>query len=233
MTSPSQHAIHTNTPENSLPLGKRILFILLVWCIQLIYLPTSELLTGGIEPKLPIDVFPIWPVWVLPYVLCYPLWIFCFTWAVFKMDDRMFRSFSLAFLVTCSISVAIFMIYPTYVRSFEIPGSDVFSTLLRFFHESTGRYNALPSGHIYITALLAFFYSLWYPRTRLLWMFILAIVSLSTLFTAQHYVLDVVGGLIVAAIGYYVGLKWTGYSRRQIQPAQGKTTRTPLPEDSS
>lgn len=227
MTSQIQAVDNKTAQKNTISTGKRFLWILLAWGIQLIYIPTSELLTGGIEPKLPIDVFPIWPVWVVPYVLCYPLWFAGFAWAIFKTDDRMFRSFIVAFIVTCSISVAIFFIYPTYVRSFEITGRDIFSSLLRFFHEGTGRYNALPSGHIYITALLAFFYSLWYPRFKLLWMFILVIVSFSTLFTAQHYILDILGGLIVAAIGYFVGLKWTGFYPLPTRPANSNPTLPP------
>jgi membrane-associated phospholipid phosphatase len=229
MTSPIQPTKTKTASENSLSLGKRSLFIILIWCIQLIYIPTSERLVGGIEPKLPIDIFPLWPIWVLPYVLCYPLWAFSFIWAVLKMHDRMFRSFALAFLVTCSISVAVFMLYPTYVRQFEIPGGDIYSTLLRFFHESAGRYNALPSGHIYISALLAFFYSLWYPRAKLLWMLILVVVSFSTLFTAQHYVLDILAGLLVAAIGYSVGLNWAGFSPQPISSANREPDLPRLP----
>ena len=227
MTSHIKIPETSTEPKHSLSLRKRILWIILILGVQLIYVPTSELMSGGIEPKLPIDVFPIWPVWVVPYVLCYPLWFSGFLWATLKMDDRMFRSFAVAFLVTCSISVAIFILYPTYVRQFEIHGSDMFSSLLRFFHDSTGRYNALPSGHIYITSLLAFFYSLWYPRYKPLWTFILIMVSFSTLFTAQHYILDILGGLIVAAIGYYVGLKWTGFSPVESQPAKSSLTLPP------
>jgi len=218
MTSPIQTIQQRTGAENTLSIGKRLLWIALIWAIQLIYLPTSEWLTGGIMPKLPIDIFPVWSVWVVPYVLCYPLWFGGFAWAAFKMSDRMFRAFAVAFLVTCSVSIAIFFIFPTYVPSVTLNGSDIFTNLLRFFHEGTGRYNALPSGHIYITALLAFFYSVWYPRYKPLWWLILVIVSFSTLFTAQHYILDIVAGILVAALGYYVSLKWTGFF-----PAQAAT----------
>jgi membrane-associated phospholipid phosphatase len=198
--------------ENTLSISKRLLWIAIGWAIQLIYLPTSGWFTGGVEPKLPIDIFPLWPVWVIPYVLCYPLWIAGFAWAAFKMTDRMFRAFALALLVTCSVSIVIFFVFPTYVPRAELQGNGPLIFLLRLLHEKAGRYNALPSGHIYITALLVFFYSLWYPRYKSLWIIVLVIVSFSTLFTAQHYILDIVAGLIVAALGYYVGMKWTGFS---------------------
>ena len=218
MSSPTQPLENLTETENILPIGKRLLWIAIGWAIQLIYLPTSEWFTGGVAPKLPIDIFPLWPVWVIPYVLCYPLWLGGFAWAAFKMSDRMFRAFALAFLLTCSVSIVIFFIFPTYVPAAELHGNGLLIFLLRFLHEGAGRYNALPSGHIYITALLTFFYSLWYPRYKSVWIIILVIVSFSTLFTLQHYILDIVAGLIVAALGYYVGLKWTGFSTEQTTP---------------
>ena len=180
-------------PAESFSVARRFLYILIIIGIQMIYIPTSDRAMGGIEPRLPIDVFPIWPVWVVPYVLCYPLWLFSILWAIFKMDDRMFRSFVLAFIVTCALSVSIFIAFPTYVQEATFAGNNIFSVLLRFIHENWGRYNAFPSGHIYITALLAFFYSRWYSRQRTMWILILLIVSLSTLFTAQHYIVDILG----------------------------------------
>jgi membrane-associated phospholipid phosphatase len=220
MSSQIQTLENNTGTENALSIGKRLLWVAIGWGIQLIYLPTSGWFTGGVQPKLPIDVFPLWPVWVIPYVLCYPLWFAGFAWAAFKMTDRMFRAFVLAFLVTCSVSIVIFFIYPTYVPAATLHGNDLFIFLLRFLHEGAGRYNALPSGHIYITALLTFFYSLWYPRYKSLWILILVIVSFSTLFTLQHYILDIVAGLIVAALGYFVGIKWTGFSSVQSPPAR-------------
>jgi membrane-associated phospholipid phosphatase len=227
MTSRIQTIEKRTGSENTFFIGKRLLWIALIWAIQLIYLPTSARLTGGIEPKLPIDIFPLWPVWVVPYVLCYPLWIAGFAWAAFKMSDRMFRAFTVACLFTVSISVAIFLTFPTYVPAARLYGSDIFTFILRFLHEGAGRYNALPSGHIYITALLVIFYSVWYPRYKYIWIVTLVIVSFSTLFTAQHYILDVLAGLLVAALGYYVGIKWTGYSSTQSTQVKNSTTLPP------
>ncbi len=220
MSTRTQALESSTETKNSLSIGTRLLWIAIGWTIQLIYLPTSSWFTRGVQPKLPIDIFPLWPVWVIPYVLCYPLWLAGFAWAAFKMSDRMFRAFALALLVTCSVSIAIFFIFPTYVPKAELHGDGPLIFLLRLLHENAGRYNALPSGHIYITALLTFFYSLWYPRYKVLWILILVIVSFSTLFTLQHYILDIVAGLIVAALGYYLGIKWSGFSSVESPPAK-------------
>jgi membrane-associated phospholipid phosphatase len=196
----------------------------------MLYIPTSSRITGGIEPRLSIDIFPIWPVWVLPYVLCYLLWFSAMAWIIRKTEDRPFRSFLAACMLTFSIGVSTFIFFPTYVQPATIEGNDFFSIFLRMIHESWGRYDAFPSGHVYITTLLALFFSRWYPRYKLFWIVILAIVSLSTLFTGQHYILDVIGGYLAALAGYHFGLWWAGFYA--IQKRLRKGTRRRMPSSS-
>jgi len=54
---------------------------------------------------------------------------------------------------------------------------------------------------------------------------ILIVISLSTLFTGQHYILDVLGGYVLALAGYCCGLCWAGLfptqnrlAKRQLLP---------------
>jgi membrane-associated phospholipid phosphatase len=196
----------------------------------MIYFPTSNRLTGGIEPKLTIDTWPIWPIWVLPYVLCYILWLSSLVWITLKMEDRLFRSFIMACLLTLTIGTMTFIFFPTYVKPATLTGNDIFVSLLRFIHDNYGRYDAFPSSHVYITALLALFFGRWYPRQKLLWILILVIVSLSTLFTGQHYILDVIGGYLLALAGYHFGLWWAGFypTRKRIR----KQSRGRIPSSS-
>lgn len=193
----------------------------------MIYIPTSNRVTGGIEPKLPIDIFPVWTIWILPYVLCYILWFGSIAWIILRTQDRQFYSFVTASILTFSLGALTFIFFPTYVKSVALPGSDILTSLLRIFHEHTGRYAAFPSGHVYITTLLVLFFGRWYPRFRSLWILILAIVSFSTLFTGQHYILDVLGGYLVALAGYYFGLWWTGSRKARKQTGRQPGKRIP------
>lgn len=213
---------------SALPIRRRLLWIFLVCCIQLIYIPTSNRVTGGIEPKLPIDVFPVWPIWVLPYVLCYVLWLSGIAWIVFKAEDRFFRSFLAACLLTFILGNLTFVFFPTYVRPAALEGNDLLTALLRSFHENWGRYSAFPSGHIYITTLLALFFSRWYPPQRVIWIVTLVIVSLSTLFTGQHYLLDVLGGYLVAWAGYHFGLWWGKFYSEHKRSKRRSEKRIPF-----
>jgi membrane-associated phospholipid phosphatase len=189
-------------------LFKRIALVLAVAAIQSIYFPTSQNGIGGIMPKIPWDVFPVYPIWIVVYLLCFPLWLICIIWSIWKMEGRLFRALIAASLFTVSIGIATFIIFPTYVDLPQVDGTDFLSSLLRQIQESGGKYDALPSGHLYITTLLALFFSRWYPRARLPWIGIVILVSLSTLFTGQHYILDVISGIVLAWLGYRFGLWW-------------------------
>lgn len=196
------------------PLRKRVLLILGVILIQSIYTPTSLFLTGGIEPKLPIDVFPLWVVWVIPYVLCYPAWAIALLWLIWKMDEGMFHKTIAGLFFACSLGVAIYLLFPTYIIQPELQGSDILSTILRSIQVAGGDHDALPSAHIYATVVLALFYRDWYPRYRWLWLSVILIVSLSTLFTGQHYIADVLAGYLTGWLGYRFGLWWNTRNER-------------------
>jgi membrane-associated phospholipid phosphatase len=217
--------------EIALTLNKRILLIALACCIQMIYIPTSNRVGGGIEPKLAIDIFPIWPIWVLPYIACYILWLTSLAWIILRMEDRLFRAFLAACILTFTIGTSIFVFFPTYVSAVPFGGNDIFTALLRFIHEHWGRYDAFPSGHVYITTLLALFFGRWYPRHKFLWILILIVVSFSTLFTGQHYVLDVLGGFLIAVLGYHFGLWWAGFytAQKSARKRSGKRIASSSP----
>jgi membrane-associated phospholipid phosphatase len=211
VTSPTFPVERARKNESTLTLGKRVLWVFLACCIQMIYIPTSNRIAGGMEPKLSIDIFPIWPIWVLPYVFCYLFWFASLAWILLKVEDQWFRSFIAGCMLTFAIGAAIFIFFPTYVRPAILEGNDIFTVLLRMIHEIWGRYDAFPSGHVYITTLLTLFFNRWYPRRKMLWIFIVIIVSLSTLFTGQHYIVDVLGGYLTALAGYHFGLWWAGF----------------------
>lgn len=198
-----------SAPMKELSFPKRIGLFLAAWAIQMLYGPTSQWMTGGIAPKIGLDaLIPLWPIWVIPYAICYPLWLVAFLHAIRKMEIRLYRALLAACFLTFSIGILTYVLFPTYVDLPTVTGTDILSSMLRGVQIAGGRYDALPSGHIYITTLLALFYSLWYPRLRLSWFLILLIISLSTLFTGQHYILDVVAGLVVGWVGYRFGLWW-------------------------
>ncbi len=202
------------------PLKKRVLLLAAVAAIQAIYTPTSLFMQGGIEPKLAWDIFPLHVAWIIPYIFCYPLWVFTLGWLIWKTDEQKFRKGIAGLFFVCTLGDFIFLVFPTYVIHPDITGTDVLSKLLYSIYVAGGDYDAFPSAHIYITTILALFYSDWYPKQKWFWILTVIIVSLSTLFTKQHYIIDVFGGYLTAWLGHSFGYWWNTLNIKRMRPAQ-------------
>jgi membrane-associated phospholipid phosphatase len=185
----------------------RLGMIILVVCTASLYFPLNRKLTGGFNMSTRFDAWiPLWPVWVVPYLLSLPIWAGGLIWATWKMDEELFRSFISACLFVLLSSILFFYFFPTYVKRPILTGGNWAMQTLQMVYQNDGDYNAFPSGHVYQTSLICLFYNRLYPDYLWLWIGIVVIVTLSTLFTRQHNLLDPLGGLAIAWLGYRFGL---------------------------
>ncbi len=208
----------------SFSLFQRLKWSLVVVGIQGLYFPASHFSNGGIAPALPFEPLPVYPIWVIPYCFAYLFWVFAIYWWLFRLETRSFLAVLAGALLTVSLGVSVFFAFPTYVKPPVVTGHDLFSQLLRFVQVAGGSYAALPSAHNYMTMLIVAFAGRFYPRYRWLWWGILLAIALSTLFTGQHYALDVVFGLMLGWIGYRFGLYWVNripYARQVSSAGRG------------
>ncbi|NPV76586.1 MAG: phosphatase PAP2 family protein [Anaerolineae bacterium] len=184
---------------------KRLFILLIPLSVQLLYLPINRLASGGIKPEIPLDqLMPLWPVWAVPYLLAIPLWIFGFLWAGLVMDDKQFMTLVVSSTMAMCIGMICFIVFPTFVERPTVTGNDWASKLLRWIYANDEVYNAVPSGHAYISTILALAWRRWKPDLSWLWGAILVIILLSTLFTRQHYLIDLVIGIGLGVTAYCI-----------------------------
>jgi membrane-associated phospholipid phosphatase len=187
-------------------LTKRFVLVIVVVLAQCSYIVTNRVMHGGVLLDTPLDrLIPLWPVWTVPYLLTLGVWVSFNLWATFKMEDRLFKAYIIASLVTIVPSMLIFSIWPTYVERPVVTGQDWASNLLRFLYANDKPNNAFPSGHMYFAVLVAYFGSRWKPELLIPMIGMVLMVVGATLFTKQHYVLDLIGGAAMAGIGIFVG----------------------------
>ena len=195
---------------------RRLIWIVCLMVVQSFYFPLNRLLTGGVAPHLPLDEgIPLWPAWVLPYAAVTVWWYTAYLWAGWKMEARLLRSFVLGAIFILLISQVIFFTLPTYVIRPDLDHGGFWEFWLRMIYSNDKPYNAFPSLHVAITFLISLFWGIWFPRTRWLQALVLALVMCSTVFTKQHYWLDLIGGLGMGVAGSLVSL-WVW--RKQAAP---------------
>ena len=184
---------------------KRVGILLFLIALQLLYFPINQNMGGGITTYLPIDAhITLSPIWAIPYLLSILWWVGAIIWATIKMEYMRFVHFSLCLSLTIVISYAIYIFFPTYVDRPKIVSQDFLSQLVIFIYGNDRPYNALPSGHTYTTLIISIFWYYWLPKQRYLWIAIAILVILSTLFTKQHAILDLITASILAIICYKI-----------------------------
>jgi membrane-associated phospholipid phosphatase len=202
-TPPQEPARDDMTP------GMRLAWLIVLFLVQSLYFPINRSIQGGVVLATPWDAsIPLWPVWVIPYLLSLVWWAGCFVWAAWKMEDGLYRAFVTSLIVVMVASYVVYVLYPTYIVRPSLQGNDWLTNLVRLLYENDRVNNAFPSGHTYTTVLIALFWWRWYPRQRWLWATIAVVVLLSTLFTRQHNIPDLFGGIAFAYLGYRLGLWW-------------------------
>ena len=171
------------------------------------------------RPEIWLDrAVPLEPVWGLIYGALY-LFLIVLPVFVVREPEHIRRTF-IAYLAVWITAYVIFMVYPTAApRPDKVIGKGFANWGLRFLYQADPPYNCFPSLHVahsFVSALTC------YPVHRRVGIFATiaaAIVALSTLFTKQHYVLDVGAGVLLAYIAFWVLLR--NY-RREAIPARDR-----------
>ncbi|QIB26365.1 phosphatase PAP2 family protein [Caloranaerobacter azorensis] len=118
-------------------------------------------------------------------------------------DKKLFITHSLAVILGQTICLIIFLLYPTYVIRPEVVGSDIFSKLVLLIYSNDNPVNAFPSVHVLQSVLthIAILNIKNIKKSVKISSYVFStMVILSTITIKQHYVIDVAGGYLLAAI---------------------------------
>jgi len=149
---------------------KRLIWCAIVCGTQALYFPLNRFLEGGVEFKTVFDDYmPLWPIWVVPHALICGWWVVACIWAIWRMEERLYEAFFIASALISVTGLTIFAVFPTYVVRPTLSATDWSTQLLNWIYTKDHMYNAFPSGHVFITTLIALFWSHWFPQWRWLW----------------------------------------------------------------
>jgi membrane-associated phospholipid phosphatase len=204
---------------------RRTMLYLPIMVVQTVgYITLTHKSSGGVMLKTVFDDWiPFWPIWSVPYLLTFVWWIGSLTWVGVHLKYRQFRAFVAATAFMVVTTMLFYTLMPTYVVRPMVIGDGWAENLMRSIFASDGLYCAFPSGHIYLSTLGALYLSYLYPKRKALWISIVVVICAATLFTKQHYLTDVIGGILWAWAGYGFGFWWIGGRKEQGYGARQST----------
>ena len=166
-------------------------------------------------PELALDrAIPLVPVWALIYG---PLYLFLILLPIFvvRQDEHIRRSAYAYLLIWLTAYAVFFLLYPTAApRPARVTGEGFAMWGLRILYSSDPPYNCFPSLHVAHSFVSALTVSRVHRGLGIFATTCAAFVALSTLFTKQHYVLDVIAGVFMAVVAYWIFLR--NYPREQV-----------------
>lgn len=165
-------------------------------------------------PAFALDTaLPLQPVWAIAYGALYGFLIVLPVLLVRQQDH--IRRTVYAYLTVWIVSYIVFLMYPTVApRPATVDGAGFATWSLRVLYGADPPYNCFPSIHVAHSFVSALTITRVHRRLGLTALACAALVALSTLFTKQHYVADVIAGTLLALAAYIVFLK--RFPREQI-----------------
>jgi membrane-associated phospholipid phosphatase len=158
-------------------------------------------------PDIALDrAIPLWPEWMLVYG---SLYVFAFLMPLLIVGQQdLLRATLKAFLTVMLVSYLGFLLFPTAApRPAQVLGDGFAAWALRLAYEIDPPHGCMPSLHVayaFVSALACWRVHRGVGTGALCWA---ALIGLSTLFTKQHYTLDVLAGALQAYAAYLVFLR--------------------------
>jgi len=156
----------------------------------------------GIDDYIPFTRFA-----VIPYISWYIYVAFTIIFLMFSRQSNSYFRFIYSMIAGALVSYFIFIIFPTHVPRPELSGNDIFTLLTLSIYNADAPYNCFPSMHV----LYAFFCFVFLQNKftgknyiKLLNLCIFIVICASTVYTKQHYTPDILGGIAIGLLIYYL-----------------------------
>lgn len=172
--------VGTYLPINMFSIGRDAHVLFLPWEARIPFIPEFEF------------------IYILGYV--FPVA------AVFKLPDiHRFRQLVTAFPLTLVVAYATYLLFPVYLERpvLEVDSLATFMLSIEYLDPS---YNHFPSLHV-ATSWLVYFACRHGIRRHKLFLGTVIGISVSTIFVKQHYVVDVVWGVVLATAAWVIAAR--------------------------
>lgn len=146
------------------------------------------------------------PAWIVFYVIWYA-YLPILGVMLFRQNRRLYLRWIMAMIIGIASCFAIYSIFQTTVPRPVVAGNDIFSAMVRTIYSNDKPYNCFPSIHVLTTFITMLAVSKLQDIRKIITgaAFIIGwLINFSTLFTKQHVFLDMMAGILLATLAFYV-----------------------------
>ena len=153
------------------------------------------------------NAIPRVSAWAWIYILFYPALLLPFAFSRFRQDLEIFLRLCVGYLLQVLICLPLF-IMPIRIWHSEVTGDSASDWLLRLIYSIDTGFNVFPSMHVTFMSFLACFGTRFGGRKAglAMWTFC-GLIMASTLFTKQHYILDLPAGFALGLATYFLAFR--------------------------
>ena len=158
-------------------------------------------------------MIPIAPPWIAVYVGAYLYWVVGYV-AIARVSPGVCRRFFRADYLAKAVAMLSFIFLPTWLPREQVASGGAFGWLLRAIYAADPPNNLFPSLHCSVSWLIARqigALSAFRPAVKAAAFAFSVLVFLSTLYTRQHLIADVLGGMLLAEGAFYISRKWAAH----------------------
>ncbi len=155
------------------------------------------------------DMIPFVEVFVIPYILWFFFIAFCTAFPLLKFEKEDYWRFMIFLGTGMTLFLIISTFFPTiqYLRPSQFERNNIFTRLVAVFYKYDTNTNVFPSMHVYnaIGGAFSINYSKRFSKGWKMCSHVIALsIVLSTMFIKQHSFTDVVSGIALALVMYYI-----------------------------
>ena len=143
--------------------------------------------------------FHPWTIWI--YISDYLL---IFLPVILVTHADMLKRLAKGFFMNCAIHYPIFFFFPTTIERPPLLEQNATASVFNWVRAMDTPVNCFPSQHVSLCFFIALAFWNYKRKWSIFFLMWAALISLSTLSTKQHYFWDILGGLLVTVITFWI-----------------------------
>lgn len=149
----------------------------------------------------PLDKYiPTIPIFVIPYLFAAFIYTLFPLFLYFNLGWDETKPFLITSVIANMIAFSVYYFWNTSVIREPIVGNGILTDILRWIHMNDRPSAAFPSGHVYMSVVTGYFCWIFFPASKPYVLTIVPLVLIATVVLKQHYLPDILGGLVVAIV---------------------------------